>query len=68
MRLQASLVHGRRDEVELDEGELIKSSPDIKIAFLRQEFREDLRDSRTLKEEFTSAFAEVRGHNKTLDM
>ena len=45
---------------KLDAGELIKSSPDIKIAFLRQEFREDLRDSRTLKEEFLSAFAKVQ--------
>jgi len=47
------------EELELDEGELIKSSPDIKTAFLRQEFREDLRDSRTLREEFTSTFTEV---------
>ena len=29
------------EELELDEGELIKSAPDIKVSFLRQEFRED---------------------------
>lgn len=48
------------EELELDGGELIKSAPDIKIAFLRQEFREDLRDSRTLKQEFISAFGKVQ--------
>ena len=31
----------------------------IKISFLRQEFREELRDSRTLREELTAAFGEV---------
>ena len=47
------------EELELDAGELIKSSPEISVAFLRQEFREDLRESRTLKEEFLSAFDKV---------
>lgn len=47
------------EELELDEGELIKSSSDIKISFLRQEFRDDLKESRTLKEEFISTFTEV---------
>ena len=46
-------------ELELDEGEVIKSRSDIKIAMLRQEFREDLRDSRSLKEEFISVFSEI---------
>ena len=46
-------------ELELDEGELIKSAPDITVSFLRQEFREDLRESRTLKEEFLAAFDKV---------
>lgn len=43
----------------MNAGELIKSSPDIQISFLRQEFREDLRDERTLKQEFLSAFDKV---------
>jgi len=47
------------EELELDSGELIKSSPDISVAFLRQEFREELREARTLKEEFLSAFERV---------
>lgn len=46
-------------ELELDAGELVKSRPDIKIAMLRQEFREDLRDGRSLKEEFLSVFSEI---------
>ena len=40
----------------MDEGELIKSSPDITVSFLRQEFREELREERTLKDEFLSTF------------
>jgi len=47
------------DELELDEGNLIKSKEDIKVAFLRQEFREELCESRTLKEELMAVFAEV---------
>ena len=47
------------EELELDGGELIKSSPEIKVSFLRQEFREDLREGRTLKEEVR------RRHNDT---
>ncbi|KAL3893148.1 MAG: hypothetical protein SGPRY_014429, partial [Prymnesium sp.] len=52
------------EELELDEGELIKSNADIKVAFLRQEFREDLRESRTLKAELTSIFSEVQELNE----
>jgi len=47
-------------EVELDEGEIVRSSKDIKVAFLRQEFREELDEKRTLKEEMLSIFTEVR--------
>ena len=43
----------------MDEGELIKSSPDITVSFLRQEFREELREERTLKDEFLSTFDKV---------
>jgi len=46
-------------ELELDAGEIIKSTADIKVAMLRQEFREDLRDARTLKQEMLSVFTEV---------
>jgi ATP-binding cassette subfamily F protein 3 len=46
-------------ELVLDAGEIIKSRPDIKIAMLRQEFREDLRDNRSLRDEFLSVFSEV---------
>ena len=48
------------EELELDEGSLIKSSSDIKISFLRQEFREELREERTLKEEFLATFEKVQ--------
>ena len=47
------------EELSLDEGELVKSSPDISVAFLRQEFRDELDESRTLKAEFLSAFDKV---------
>ncbi|KAL1519337.1 hypothetical protein AB1Y20_022863 [Prymnesium parvum] len=50
-------------ELELDEGELIKSSADLKVSFLRQEFREDLNEQRTLREELTSVFSEVQQLN-----
>jgi len=46
-------------ELELDGGEIVKNSSDIKVAFLRQEFREELRDGRTLKAEMLSVFSEV---------
>ena len=31
-------------ELELDEGEVVKSSSDLSVAFLRQEFREEMND------------------------
>ena len=40
--------------------EVVRSSPDLRVAILRQEFREDLRDSRTLKEELLAAFPRVQ--------
>jgi len=46
-------------ELELDSGEIVKSSADIKVAFLRQEFREELRDDRSLRDEMLSVFSEV---------
>ena len=52
------------EELELDEGELIKSSSDIKIAFLRQEFREELDEERSLKKEMMSTFKEVQSLEK----
>jgi len=52
------------EELELDEGELIKSSPDITVSFLRQEFREELREGRSLKDEFLSAFDKVTALEK----
>jgi len=48
-------------ELELDSGEIVKSSSDIKVAMLRQEFREDLREERSLKQEMLSVFTEVIG-------
>ncbi len=52
------------EELELDEGELIKSSSDIKVSFLRQEFREDMVESRSLREELSSVFSEVAALEK----
>lgn len=46
-------------EVELDDGELVKSRSDVEVTMLRQEFREELRETRTLKEELLSVFGEV---------
>jgi len=46
-------------EVELDAGELVKSRGDVEVTMLRQEFREELRESRTLKQELVSVFGEV---------
>lgn len=39
-------------------GEVIKSSKNVKIALLRQEFVDELVLTRTLKEEFLSVFKE----------
>ena len=52
------------EELSLDEGEPIKSSSDIKIAFLRQEFREELDEERSLKKEMMSTFKEVQSLEK----
>ena len=46
-------------ELELDEGEIVKSSGDLKIAFLRQEFREEMNDEATLRDELLSTFSDV---------
>ena len=46
-------------EIDLDSGEIVKSSSEIKVAMLRQEFREELREGRSLKEEMLSVFGEV---------
>jgi len=46
-------------ELELDSGDIVKSTSDIKVAMLRQEFREDLREGRSLKQEMLSVFTEV---------
>ena len=50
-------------ELDLDEGEVGKSSADLSISFLRQEFREDLREGRSLRDELTSVFAEIEELN-----
>lgn len=42
--------------LEADSGEVIKSKPDLKIAYLTQEF--DVEPSRTVREEFSSAYGE----------
>lgn len=45
-------------ELEPTTGEVIKSSKNVKVAFLRQEFVDELVMERTLKEEFLSVFTE----------
>ena len=52
-------------ELELDGGEIVKSSADIKVAFLRQEFREELRDDRSLRDEMLSVFSEARAGQRS---
>jgi len=42
--------------LEQDSGEVIKAKPDLKIAYLTQEF--DVEPSRTVREEFSSAYEE----------
>jgi len=41
-------------------GDVVKSSKDLRVAFLRQEFSEDIDLSRTLREEFASVFKEAQ--------
>lgn len=43
-------------EVESTTGEVVKSSRDLRIAFLRQEFNDELNPTNTLKQELRSAF------------
>jgi len=45
-------------ELEPDSGDIVKSSADLRLAFLRQEFVDDLVLTRTLKEELMSVFGE----------
>jgi len=54
-------------ELEPTSGEVIKSSADLRISFLRQEFVDELVLSRTLKEELMSVFSEEMGVIKELD-
>lgn len=42
-------------------GEVVKSSKDLRVAFLRQEFVDELVMERSLKEELTSVFTEEAG-------
>jgi len=48
-------------DMEPTSGDVIKSSASLRIAFLRQEFAEELDRTRTLREEFTSVFSEALG-------
>lgn len=45
-------------EIEPTAGEVVKSSKDLRVAFLRQEFVDELVMERSLKEELTSVFVE----------
>jgi len=46
------------NEMEPTTGDVVKSSKDLRVAVLRQEFVEELVPERTLKEEFMSVFGE----------
>ena len=46
------------NEMEPTTGDLVKSSQDLRVAMLRQEFVDELVKDRTLKEEFMSVFEE----------
>jgi len=54
-------------ELEATTGDIIKSSADLKLAFLRQEFVDELISTRTLKEELLSVFTEEAAILKELD-
>eukprot|EP00286_Rhodomonas_abbreviata_P017898 CAMPEP_0181324850 /NCGR_PEP_ID=MMETSP1101-20121128/20591_1 /TAXON_ID=46948 /ORGANISM="Rhodomonas abbreviata, Strain Caron Lab Isolate" /LENGTH=426 /DNA_ID=CAMNT_0023433077 /DNA_START=27 /DNA_END=1304 /DNA_ORIENTATION=+ len=54
-------------ELEPNTGDIVKSAADLKIAFLRQEFVDELVLSRTLKEELLSVFTEEAAILKELD-
>ena len=45
-------------DLESTSGQVIKSSPNLRVAFLKQEFIETIVMTRTLKEELLSAFTE----------
>lgn len=45
-------------ELQPTAGEVVKSSKDLRVAFLRQEFVDELVMERSLKEELTSVFTE----------
>ena len=51
-------------ELEPTTGDVVKSSKDLRVAMLRQEFVDELVPTRTLKEEFMSVFEE---ENKILE-
>jgi len=61
---QLRILYG---ELDPDSGDIIKSAEDLKIAFLRQEFVDELVPSRTLKEEMMSVFTEEAEILKELD-
>ena len=46
-------------ELELEEGEVIKSTSELRTSFLRQEFREEMDQDASLREELTKAFSDV---------
>jgi ATP-binding cassette subfamily F protein 3 len=46
------------NELEPTTGDVVKSSKDLRVAMLRQEFVDELVPERTLKEEFKSVFVE----------
>lgn len=45
-------------DLEPTTGEVVKSSKDLRVAFLRQEFVDELVMERSLKDELTSVFTE----------
>ncbi|CAM9802480.1 unnamed protein product [Chrysoparadoxa australica] len=54
-------------ELEATAGEVIKSSKDLRVAFLRQEFVDELVPERPLKEEFMSVFTAEAAVIKALE-
>jgi len=46
-------------ELQLEEGEVVKSTSDLRTSFLRQEFREEMDQDASLREELTKAFSDV---------
>lgn len=58
--LQSTLLKILNGEIECTYGDVIKSSPNLRVAFLRQEFVDQLNMSRTLREELLASFVEER--------